>query len=45
MAKLNNRMSFHRKIIIVFADNIGLIEYQKWFSRIRAYFVLFNRWI
>ena len=25
--KLNNKMPFHRKIIIVFADTIGLITY------------------
>ena len=25
--KLNNRTSFHRKILIAFADNIGLINY------------------
>ena len=25
--KLNKGMSFHRKILIVFADNIGLINY------------------
>ena len=29
MMKLKNNQSFHRKILIVFADNIGLINYYK----------------
>ena len=29
MMKLNNKMPFHHKILIVFAVNIGLINYYK----------------
>ena len=36
--KLNNRTSFHHKILIDFADIIGLINYYKWFSAIRTCF-------
>ena len=35
--KLNNKAPFHRKFLIVFADDIGLSNYWKWFSTIRRY--------
>ena len=33
MSEVNNRTSLHRKILSVFADNIELINYLKWFVR------------
>ena len=34
--KLNKRTLFHRKVPIIFADDIGLINYWNWFSTIRT---------
>ena len=44
MSEVNNRTSLHRKILSIFADNIELINYLKWFCAIRTHFVFYKSW-